>query len=60
MKILLIILAIMFLLVGIVWLLQGVDILPGSFMSGQIQWAYAGVVSLLIAAALFWFALRRR
>jgi hypothetical protein len=60
MKILLIILAIIFLLAGIVWLLQGVDILPGSFMSGQIQWAYAGVVSLLIAAALFWFALRRR
>jgi hypothetical protein len=60
MKILLIILAIIFLIAGIVWLLQGVDILPGSFMSGQIQWAYAGVVSLLIAAALFWFALRRR
>ena len=28
---------------GGVWILQGVGLLPGSFMSGQIRWAYNGV-----------------
>jgi hypothetical protein len=60
MRIILIVLGIMFLLVGVVWTLQGVNILPGSFMSGQIQWAYAGLAAILIAVGLFWFALRRR
>lgn len=34
--------------VGVIWILQGINILPGSFMTGQIGWAYAGAVSLLI------------
>ena len=60
MKIVLIIIAILFLLVGVVWILQGINILPGSFMTGQIQWAYAGIVSVLIGGGLLWIALRRR
>jgi hypothetical protein len=41
---------------GGIWFLQGVNVLPGSFMTGQIRWAvYGGAalaagVSLLIAA----------
>jgi len=41
---------------GGIWFLQGVGVLPGSFMSGQIRWAvYGGMavaagVSLLLAA----------
>jgi len=27
---------------GLVWVLQGINVLPGSFMTGQIQWAYRG------------------
>jgi hypothetical protein len=44
------------LLMGCVWLLQGINILPGSFMTGQTQWAvYGGLlaaagIGLLIAA----------
>ncbi|MGA9192804.1 MAG: hypothetical protein WBZ24_13820 [Anaerolineales bacterium] len=46
-------------LTGIVWFLQGINILPGSFMTGQIQWAIAGVVSFVIGAGLA-VAVRRR
>ena len=44
------------LLMGCVWLLQGINILPGSFMTGQTKWAvYGGLlaaagIGLLIAA----------
>jgi hypothetical protein len=27
---------------GVIWILQGINVLPGSFMTGQIQWAYRG------------------
>ena len=34
-------------LVGIVWILQGINVLPGSFMTGQIKWAYYGAIALV-------------
>jgi membrane-bound ClpP family serine protease len=34
-------------LLGIVWILQGLNVLPGSFMTGQIKWAYYGAVALV-------------
>ncbi|HKY51948.1 MAG TPA: hypothetical protein VJP45_11890 [Candidatus Limnocylindria bacterium] len=36
-------------LVGWVWILQGIGVLPGSFMSGQIVWAVIGTMLVLIA-----------
>jgi len=37
---------------GAVWLLQGINVLPGSFMTGQIRWAvYGGIAA---AAGLFY------
>jgi len=53
MKTTLYILAGMLILIGGVWILQGVNILPGSFMTGQIEWAFAGVASLIIGGILF-------
>ena len=29
-------------LTGVVWILQGFNVLPGSFMTGQMMWAYIG------------------
>ena len=29
-------------LLGTIWLLQGINILPGSFMTGQTKWAIFG------------------
>jgi hypothetical protein len=52
MRIVLRIVAILLIAIGIIWILQGINVLPGSFMTGQIQWAYRGgaaaVVGLLI------------
>lgn len=59
MKILLRIISILMILTGIVWILQGVNILPGSFMTGDIRWAYRGAATALIGVALFWFSRRR-
>jgi hypothetical protein len=46
-------------LVGLVWVLQGVGILPGSFMSGDSKWAIIGIVALVIGAALLVYNNRR-
>lgn len=54
------ILAVLLILIGAVWMLQGFNILPGSFMSGNRQWAINGAISILVGAALLWFANRRR
>ncbi|MEP6694078.1 MAG: hypothetical protein ABJB39_05500 [Chloroflexota bacterium] len=45
-------------LMGIVWILQGIGVLPGSFMTGQIVWAAIGAVLLFVSGVLFWVALR--
>ena len=52
MKTILRILAVLLMLTGFVWILQGVNILPGSFMTGQSQWAVAGVFTLIGGALL--------
>ena len=46
------------LLMGGVWILQGVGVLPGSFMTGQRQWALYGVIAAVIGIALLVFARR--
>ena len=35
------------LLVGCVWFLQGIGLLPGSFMSGQTKWAVFGALAVI-------------
>ncbi|GAB4460456.1 MAG: hypothetical protein Kow0070_16690 [Anaerolineales bacterium] len=50
---------ILLILGGVVWVLQGVNILPGSFMTGQIQWAYNGAIAILIGIAAIWYARRK-
>jgi hypothetical protein len=39
-------------LMGGVWLLQGIGILPGSFMTGQTFWAVMGAVFLATGGLL--------
>jgi hypothetical protein len=48
--------------VGLIWILQGVNILPGSFMTGQIVWAWRGAGTAVagILLLLLPFALRKR
>ena len=44
--------------VGGIWFFQGIGVLPGSFMSGQMKWAVNGGITALIGLALL--ALGRR
>lgn len=51
--------AVLLMLSGGIWILQGVNILPGSFMTGDPQWAINGGITTLAGAGLFWFANRK-
>jgi len=39
-------------LVGVVWILQGLDVLGGSGMSGHIVWTVIGAILVAVAVAL--------
>ena len=58
-KIIFKIIAVLLILSGIVWILQGVNILPGSFMTGDPQWAINGAITVAVGAGLFWFVSRK-
>lgn len=45
---------------GGVWFLQGVNVLPGSFMTGQIQWAIYGGIAFVAGVALLILTNRKR
>jgi hypothetical protein len=47
------------LLIGCIWILQGLNILPGSFMTGDIKWAAFGAILALAGAALVFWLNRR-
>ena len=47
-------------LVGIVWILQGLNILPGSVMTGVLFWAFAGAVLLIAGIGLILYGVRSR
>jgi hypothetical protein len=58
MKIALTVAGILCVLMGGIWFLQGINVLPGSFMTGQIEWAYYG--GGLIVLGLLSIAMSRR
>ncbi len=54
------IVGIVFILFGGLWTLQGMNIVRNSFMTGKIQWAIIGIVTLLIGLVLVAWANRRQ
>jgi uncharacterized membrane protein HdeD (DUF308 family) len=60
MRIALNVLAVLCALIGGIWILQGINILPGSFMTGQTKWAIYGAIVLLAGILLLVRANRRR
>jgi hypothetical protein len=52
MRYVLLILGGLMVLVGSVWVLQGVGVLPGSFMTGQLFWAIMGAILLAVGGLL--------
>ncbi len=53
------VLGILFCLTGLVWILQGINVLLGSFMSGRMEYTALGVGTLVVGAVLIYFANRR-
>ena len=60
MRITLNIVASLLVLAGAIWFLQGINVLPGSFMTGQIQWAVYGGLAIAAGIALLLLANRLR
>jgi hypothetical protein len=60
MRIALNIVGILLLLSGGIWFLQGINVLPGSFMTGQKQWAVYGAILIVAGIGCLVAAKRRR
>lgn len=52
MKVFLNVIALLLILAGGVWFLQGINVLPGSFMTGQIRWAIYGGIAVIAGIGL--------
>ena len=37
---------------GTTWFLQGINVLPGSFMTGDIHWAFYGGIAIIVGVAV--------
>ncbi len=59
MRIALTVVGLLLLPIGTIWFLQGIGVLPGSFMSGQIRWAVYGGLADSVGLVLLWAANRR-
>ena len=60
MKTILYILGVLIILSGTVWVLQGTNILPGSYMTGDPQWTINGAIAILVGGAMIYFVKRRK
>jgi hypothetical protein len=60
MKTTLTIISILLILVGIIWFLQGINVLGGSSMTGQSKWAVNGGITAVVGVALLIFANRNK
>ena len=52
--------AVLLMLAGGIWALQGLNLLPGTFMRGDPQWVINGMITLLVGVGLFWFANQKK
>ena len=46
-------------LMGVVWIFQGINVIPGSFMTGDIDWSYRGGVLAVVGLVVLFFSLRK-
>jgi LPXTG-motif cell wall-anchored protein len=51
--------AVLVFLAGLVWFLQGINVLLGSPMTGTTTWTINGAIAMAIGGGLFWFARRK-
>jgi hypothetical protein len=60
MKIALTVIGVLLTLIGVVWFLQGINLLGGSSMTGQSQWTIIGVITAVVGLGLLAYAQRTR
>jgi uncharacterized membrane protein len=46
------VLGVLLTLIGIGWFLQGIGVMPGSFMTGQTRWAVYGAIAVVVGLGL--------
>jgi hypothetical protein len=54
------IVGVLLVLIGSIWFLQGINVLPGSFMTGQTRWAVRGGILVFAGIAGLVWANRKR
>lgn len=54
------VIGVLLLLAGAIWFFQGINVLPGSFMTGQTQWAVYGGITFVAGGILLFVARRLR
>jgi len=59
MKKVLMVIGVLVFLAGLVWFLQGINVLLGSPMSGTTTWTINGAIAMVIGGGLFWFSRRK-
>jgi hypothetical protein len=60
MRVILNIIGVLLILMGGTFFLQGINVLPGSFMTGDPQWAINGGIMIVVALGLLFWANRRK
>ncbi len=54
------IVGILIFIIGLIWFLQGIGVLLGSFMSNTTQWTLIGILMLIIGSGILIYNYRRR
>ncbi len=60
MKWLLRIIGVVLALLGALWFLQGINVVPVGFMAGHIQYAVLGIATVVVGIGLVLFTIRRQ
>ena len=58
MRIVMMVAGVLLFFVGCVWILQGINVLPRSFMTGQTKWAVIGAITVIVGIVLVVLARR--
>jgi len=58
MRMIAVIFGVLITLAGVVWALQGIGVVPGSFMSNNPTWIWIGAATALVGVALVGFGIR--
>jgi hypothetical protein len=59
MRTVVLVVGVILILMGLVFVLQGMNILPGSFMTGQLFWVQIGAITMTVGVILIYATWRR-